>query len=100
METPAKKEKGPVKRTSAKKRQLQSEKRRVANKAACSCIKTKVRAFRESVGEAPVEKSQERLQEIYSLADKAAKKNVYSRNKASRIKSRLAKSMRKSSVAA
>lgn len=95
MENPAKKEKGPSKRTSAKKRQLQSERKRVANKAACSCIKTKVRTFRGSVGAESLEKNQEKLQEIYSLADKAAKKKIFSRNKASRIKSRLARQMRK-----
>jgi len=95
MESPAKKEKAPTKRSSAKKRQIQSEKKRVANKAVRSCIKTKVRTFRDSVGAESLEKNQEKLQEIYSLADKAAKKKIFSRNKASRIKSRLAIRMKK-----
>lgn len=100
MERPANKEKGPTKRSSAKKRQLQSERKRVANKAVRSCIKTKVRTFRGSIDAESLEKNTEKLQEIYSLADKAAKKKIYSRNKASRIKSRLAKRMNKGASAA
>jgi small subunit ribosomal protein S20 len=96
---PEKKEKGAVKRSSAKKRQIQNEKKRVANKTIRSCIKTKVKAFRESAPTQSLGTNEESLREIYSLADKAAKKNVFSRNKASRIKSRLAKRMRKDSSA-
>lgn len=99
MDAPAKKEKGPVQRSSAKKRQIQSEKRRVANKAVRSRIKTEVKSFRETAATAAPKKNVEKLSEIYSLADKAAKKNIFSRNKASRIKSRLAKRMRKAATA-
>ncbi len=100
MESPAEKEKGPTKRSSAKKRQLQSERRKLTNKAVRSCIKSKARAFRSSIGAESLEKNKEKLQEIYSLADKAAKKKIYSRNKASRIKSRLAIRMRKGTLVA
>lgn len=99
MENPAKKEKAAVKCPSAKKRQMQSEKKRVANKSVRSCIRTKVKAFREAATTQSLEKNEEKLCEIYSLADKAAKKNIFSRNKASRIKSRLAIRMKKASAA-
>lgn len=90
MVNPEKKEAGPVRRSSAAKRQLQSERRRVANKSVRSCIKTKVRALRAThhAGDAllPAE-----MNTLYSLADKAAKKGIISKNKASRIKSGVAK---------
>jgi len=107
MENPAQKgktetgkEKKAVRRSSAKKRQIQSEKKRIANKAVRSCIKTKVKAFRESASTQSLVTNEEKLREIYSLSDKAAKKKIFSRNKVSRIKSRLAKRMRKASSAA
>ena len=79
-----------VKRSSAKKRQLQNDKARVRNKAARSCIRTKVRDFREELPAAATEKKAETYSEICSLLDKAAKKGLFTLNKASRLKSRLA----------
>ncbi len=79
-----------VKRSSAKKRQLQNDKARVRNKAARSCIRTKVRDFREELPALGSEKKAESFSEICSLLDKAAKKGLFTLNKASRLKSRLA----------
>jgi small subunit ribosomal protein S20 len=90
-----KQEKGPTKQPSAKKRQLQSEKRRIANKSVRSRFKTKVKVFQETVTTQPKAKREENVQELYSMADKAAKKHIFSKNKASRIKSRLAKKLNK-----
>jgi small subunit ribosomal protein S20 len=79
-----------VKRSSAKKRQLQNEKRRIMNKAARSCIRTKIRGFQEEIETLGVSKKAETLNEISSLLDKAAKKGLFTLNKASRLKSRIA----------
>lgn len=87
-----------AKRPSAKKRQLQNEKRRLANKATRSCVRTKIRAFREEVQTLATVDKAKNFKEICGLLDKAAKKGLFSLNKASRLKSRLA--MRLSSASA
>jgi small subunit ribosomal protein S20 len=79
-----------AKRPSAKKRQLQNEKRRVRNKAARSSIRTKIRGFKEEIQALTSAKKAENFGEICSLLDKAAKKGLFTLNKASRLKSRLA----------
>lgn len=76
--------------SSAKKRQLQNEKRRLRNKSVRSCIRTKVRDFREEVDSLVTAKKGENFSELCSLLDKAAKKGLVTLNKASRLKSRLA----------
>ena len=79
---------------SARKRQLQNEKRRVMNKAARSCIRTKIRGFQEEMQTLGLEKKAETFSEICGLLDKAAKKGLFTLNKASRLKSRLAARLR------
>ena len=79
-----------TKRPTAKKRQLQNEKRRIANKAARSCIRTKIRGFQEEMQTLGTAQKAENLSEISSLLDKAAKKGLFSLNKTSRLKSRIA----------
>lgn len=76
--------------TSARKRQLQNEKRRVQNKAARSRLKTTVKNLHDSLPTKETEKKEDMLREVYSQVDKAAKKGVFSKNRANRIKSRLA----------
>jgi small subunit ribosomal protein S20 len=101
MNTPAagKKEEGKkVRRASAKKRQTQNEKKRLINKGARSRIKTAVRSFRETPQSEETKKKQ-MLKEMYSLADKASKKKVFHKNKANRLKSRLALSLRRKTSA-
>lgn len=95
-----KQEKKKTKQPSAKKRQLQNEKRRLANKVVRSRFKTKVKLFQEAVVTQPAAQSAENVQELFSLADKAAKRNIFSKNKANRVKSRLAKKLNKSTSAA
>lgn len=85
------KNKGKVSRIStAKKRQLQGEKRRMRNKASSSRIRTTIRDFQKELLALSKEKNVENFREICSLLDKAAKKGLYTLNKASRLKSRLA----------
>ena len=88
--------KGPTKRPSAQKRHRQDEKRRVANKAARSSIRTKIKGFREDVSTLEAAQQATSLNELNSLLDKAAKKRLFSLNKASRLKSRLAARLRRS----
>ena len=91
MATPdqEKKEAKKTKLPTAKKRELQNKKRRVANKAQRSRIRSEVRAFRAKAASTEGVPTTE-LDSLYSLLDKAAKKGLYKQNKASRLKSRLA----------
>jgi small subunit ribosomal protein S20 len=90
--------KGPTKRPTAQKRHRQDEKRRIANKSARSCIRTKIRAFREGAQAFNVAERATSLNELNSLLDKAAKKKLVTPNKASRLKSRLAAHLRSAST--
>jgi len=72
-----------VKRPSALKRDLQSEKRRIQNRTYKAKVQTAIRAFETS-------KSKETLNQVYSLMDKGVKTGLFAANKASRSKARLA----------
>jgi small subunit ribosomal protein S20 len=79
-----------AKRPTALKRDLQNKKRRMNNKIYRSRVRTAIRAFQESVTKGDQAATHEKLNEVYSLLDKCAKKGVFKLNKASRTKSRLA----------
>jgi small subunit ribosomal protein S20 len=79
-----------LRRSSAKKAQLQSEKRRHQNRSFRANVRTTMKQLRESFSEKDPVKQKKLLQELYKLMDKGAKKAVFTRNKANRIKSRLA----------
>jgi small subunit ribosomal protein S20 len=89
---PAAKEKkeGKVKKPSALKRDLQSEKRRLSNRSYRATVLTSIRALETAITqkEAP-EVVKTKLNEIYSLMDKGVKSGVFKPNKAARTKSRL-----------
>ena len=91
-----KEKKGPVRHPSAQKRHRQDEKRRVANKSARSSIRSKIKGFREGVSTLDAAQQATSLNELNSLLDKAAKKRLFTQNKASRLKSRLAARLRRS----
>jgi small subunit ribosomal protein S20 len=97
MANPAPEEakKARVKRPTAQKRHRQDEKRRVANKSVRSCIRTKIKGFREDETLEAAQRTTN-LNELNSLLDKAAKKKLFTKNKASRLKSRLAARLRRS----
>ena len=78
-----------VKRPSAQKRDLQSEKRRVQNKNLKSSIRTAIRRLEDTITAGDKKKVEESLSSVYSLLDKAAKTGVFKLNKASRTKARL-----------
>lgn len=69
---------------SAQKKMRQDKKRRTQN------LRVK-RAYRAAVREVRQKATQKNLQKAYSALDKAAKKGVIKKQKASRLKSRLSK---------
>jgi small subunit ribosomal protein S20 len=79
-----------VKRPTALKRDIQNEKRRLINKGYKSRVRTAIRAFQETVEKGDTALSAGKLNEVYSLLDKCAKKGIFKLNKVSRTKSRLA----------
>lgn len=85
-----KKEEKKVKRPSAQKRDLQSEKRRFANKVYKSQVRSAIRTLQENIDKKDEASSKTALNAVYSLLDKCVKKGIFKRNKASRTKSRLA----------
>lgn len=74
--------------SSAQKRNRQSIKNRIRNKAYKSQVKTAIRSFNESL-EKKEGTVKEKLDKIFSLVDKGAKKNIIKKNKSNRIKSKL-----------
>jgi small subunit ribosomal protein S20 len=72
---------------SAKKRDIQSEKNRIRNKAFRAKVSTVMKAFKAS----DASSAKEKLGDIYSIMDKGVKKGIFKQNKANRIKSRLTK---------
>lgn len=82
-------EKKKVKRPTAKKRDLQSERKRLHNRSFRARVLTEVRAFESLISEGKMDGAKEKLANIYSLMDKGVKTNIVKLNKASRTKARL-----------
>lgn len=84
-------EKAPAKKNekmpTARKRIIQSKKRKARNRAATSEIQNMMSSLK-SVSE---DKKKDLLKKIYSLADKGAKKGILKKNRAARIKTRASK---------
>lgn len=81
---------------SAKKAFRQSERRKRNNALNKDKIKTLEKKIERLLKEKKVDEAKKLLPEIYKALDKAAKRNVIRKNKASRRKSRIAKSLKKS----
>ena len=81
---------------SAKKAFRQSEKRRKHNALNKSKIKNLEKRIDKLLAEKKISEARKLLPEIYQALDKAAKRNVIKKNKASRKKSRIARSLKKS----
>lgn len=79
-----------VKRPTAQKRDLQNKKRRLNNKIYKSRVRTAIRSFQESLVKGDEALTKGKLDEVYSILDKCAKKGIFKLNKVSRTKSRLA----------
>jgi small subunit ribosomal protein S20 len=85
-----KKKEKKVKRPTALKRDLQNNKRRLNNKVYKSRVRTSIRALQDSITKGDQAETTQKLNEVYSILDKCAKKGVFKVNKVSRTKSRLA----------
>jgi small subunit ribosomal protein S20 len=75
---------------SALKNLWKSEERRLRNKAVKSATKTHIKKFLKFLAEGKVEEAKDFLSEVYKRIDTAASKGVFHKNKAARLKSRLA----------
>jgi small subunit ribosomal protein S20 len=73
---------------SAKKRNRQAESRRVQNKYFARTTRNAVKKLRETTDK---EAASEQYSEVVSMLDRLAKTNVIHKNKASNLKSKLAK---------
>ena len=79
---------------SAIKRMRQAEKRRQHNAIYRKKYKSAVKETRELVGEKKKEEAGKKLIVATKALDKAAKKNIIHKNKASRLKSNLSKAIK------
>lgn len=86
----AKKEEKKVKRPTALKRDIQSEKKRLRNRQYKSSVRTAIRSLDDVISQGDKAKAQTHLNEVYSILDKGVKKGIIKSNQASRTKSRLA----------
>ena len=77
---------------SQKKRMIQAEKARIRNKAATSKNKTLLKKVLSAENN---DTASEALNKAYQNTDQLAQKNIIHKNKANRIKSKLAKSVNK-----
>lgn len=87
-----------VKRPSAEKRNIQSKKRNLCNRALKARVNSASRSLKEALAQKDAPLIQEKLNEVYSLMDKSVKKGVFKINKASRLKARLNIAAKKASV--
>lgn len=79
-----------VKKPSALKRKLQSDKRRVRNRSYKASVLTSIRSLEQSLTQKEGEETlKTKLNVIYSLMDKGVKKGIFKTNKAARTKARL-----------
>lgn len=80
---------------SAIKAMRQSAKRRITNLKTREKYKKALRDFRKLVSAGKKEEALKAMMDAASQIDKAAKKHVILKNKASRLKSRMAKALKK-----
>jgi len=84
---------------SAEKRNRQSQKRRVTNRANLSQVKTQVKKLRAAIGTGDAAATSALLSETMGQIDKAARKGVIHDNAAARYKSRLSRKVNALSAA-
>jgi small subunit ribosomal protein S20 len=86
-----KKKEGKQRQSSAKKRDLQGEKRRLRNRSYRAEVSTAIRGLEQGIAEKEAPEALKlKLSSLFSLMDKGVKRGVYKVQKASRTKSRLA----------
>jgi small subunit ribosomal protein S20 len=82
---------------SAKKALRQNLRRRARNLKKKEVLKKTIKGFKKMVAEGKMEEAKLELKKVYKVLDKSAKTNLIKKNKASRLKSRMAKLLNKSS---
>jgi small subunit ribosomal protein S20 len=75
---------------SCKKRLITNAKRNERNSANRAELRTMFKSFRATIGEAGAEDKAKRVSEMYSLIDVHARKGLMPRQRAARLKSRVA----------
>jgi len=83
---------------SAKKALRQNERRRKKNLNDKRVLKSAIKDYKKSLSLGKKEEALVKLSLVYKKLDKAAKNKLISKNKAGRLKSRMAKKVVKSSV--
>ena len=76
---------------SARKSQRQNEARRVRNRAQRSTLRTFVKNIRKTADAGDIEEARKAFPTVQKRLDQAAAKNLIHKNKAARLKSRIAK---------
>lgn len=79
---------------SAKKALRQNRRHRVRNAANAKRIKAAVKAFTKLLAEGKRDEAAKQLSAVYKAVDKAVKTKYIAKNKAARIKSRLARKIK------
>jgi small subunit ribosomal protein S20 len=79
-----------VKRPTSQKREEQNTEKRIRNKAYRSRVKTALKSFLQSLKQSDAKERMACFSELASLVDKGVNKGVFTKNKASRVKQRLA----------
>ncbi len=79
-----------VKRPTCQKREEQNVEKRIRNKAFRSRVRTAAKGFLQSTKNNDKKKQLAAMSEVASLVDKGVNKGVFTKNKASRIKARMA----------
>ncbi len=77
-----------VKISTAIKRNLQNDKKKLCNKMFKSRVNTAIRQFNDHVKEKKTEALSNDLRAVYSLMDKGVKRGIFKLNKAKRYKAR------------
>ncbi|MGD9548687.1 MAG: 30S ribosomal protein S20 [Candidatus Krumholzibacteriia bacterium] len=75
---------------SCKKRLITNAKRNERNRQNRAMMRTQVKAFRANIGSAAEEDKAKSLSEMYSLIDTQARKGLMPKQRAARLKSRMA----------
>ena len=77
------------KRPTAQKREMQNKKCRMRNRMFRAKVKTSIKRFTQLLTQEDQQLKIECFSDIASLVDKGVNKNIFKKNKASRIKARL-----------
>ncbi|HPG31536.1 MAG TPA: 30S ribosomal protein S20 [bacterium] len=80
---------------SAKKKARQAEKHRIANSQKKTKLRTIVKKVRAAAEGGKKEEASKMLKESYSVIDKSVNKNLIHKNKANRLKSKIASKISK-----